>query len=776
MSQRRPLYARAYSFSNSLPVRLGFFLLAALLANGAILLQAGGMNTFHDAQFLSAYERHAVLTVTQYGQLPLWDPFNCGGLYGLAAPQTRYASPFFLLSLLFGVDRGSALLAVVMPALGMEGMYRYARSWGALSLPAFLFAPLMPLSGFFAFAWHYGWIQFFSFCLVPWILFGLRRALRGDTKGALTCALSVAITVGFGGTYTLPMAAILVLAELLDALAPRLLQLRGGLRSYGERLARRARTTTLGLAVATPLVLGIGAYRLWPMLESVSATLRVMGGEPRLPFEALSDLLTVLATKSAGTTGHFYLAPVALLALLALPWRTSAALWLGAGLSFALAYGHASPHAPFTLLRKLPIYDTLRYPERYLLLFAIPAAILATKGATTLLGAARRFLGRRGQLAMAGLLTAAAVAGIMLESKNTRALVANVELMPTPVAHPAPFRQSRGNRWLMSHFAAEGMGSLGCGEAYPLPMSTRLRGDLQSEEYLTALDDGRSPIAGTAKRLSWSPNRVVVAVDSPTPVRLAINQNYHPGWHSSVGQVESWDGLLSVRLPAGRQRVEVSFLPRSALGGLLASLVALVAGGVFVLRAPRSLAARAGLLLAGPLAVLLLRLAWPEPPWRSLEPLTESGEPVILDEVPAHATPLKTSFFIPLTLEAALVPQAPLPLGATELPLELFFRRTGPLSSSLGFFLHLRGPNGELKSADHPELSGRVYIARMPEGKVVRDALRVALPENARGEWEVRVGLWMAYGDGQRAFVRDKGLAAVENNEVTVGRFRFASP
>jgi hypothetical protein len=314
------------------------------------------MNMFHDAQYLSAYERHARLTLLQFGQLPLWDPYNCGGLYGLAAPQTRYASPFFLLSLLFGVDRGAALLAVVMPAIGMEGMYRYARSWGALRLPAFLFAPLMPLSGFFAFAFHYGWIQFYSFCIVPWILFGLRRAMRGDRKGALTCAIAVAVTVGFGGTYTLPMAAVLVLGELLDALAPRLLTLRSGTARYFAQLGPRARTTLFGLAVATPLVLGIGAYRLWPMVESMSATLRVMGGEPRMTYEALSNLLTVRATQSAGTTGHFYLAPVALLALLALPWRTSALLWLGAGLSFALSYGHSSPQAPFALLRKLPIY------------------------------------------------------------------------------------------------------------------------------------------------------------------------------------------------------------------------------------------------------------------------------------------------------------------------------------------------------------------------------------------------------------------------------------
>ena len=270
-------------------LRFAVFLLLAYLGAYEMVQDAVGMNQFHDAQFLSAYERNARLTVLRYGQFPFWDPYSCGGLYGLAAPQTRYATPLFFLSLLFDVDAASSVLAVLLPALGMEGMFRYAKSWGASNAAAFLCAPLFPLSGWYGTAWRWGWVQFLSFCGVPWILFGLRRALRGDVRGAYVCAVSTALTVGFGGTWTLPMGALLAVFELFDACLPSLRR-RGSSTPFASLLRRRLRRALAGLAVAGSLTLGVSAFRLWPMLESAGATLRVMGGEPVISAEQLLRL------------------------------------------------------------------------------------------------------------------------------------------------------------------------------------------------------------------------------------------------------------------------------------------------------------------------------------------------------------------------------------------------------------------------------------------------------------------------------------------------------
>ena len=80
-------------------VRLAFFAILALVLVWPMLAHAAWLNEFRDAQVLSLHERTALDTVRRFGQLPLWDPWYCGGLYGLGAPQGRFASPTFLLSL-----------------------------------------------------------------------------------------------------------------------------------------------------------------------------------------------------------------------------------------------------------------------------------------------------------------------------------------------------------------------------------------------------------------------------------------------------------------------------------------------------------------------------------------------------------------------------------------------------------------------------------------------------------------------------------------------------
>jgi hypothetical protein len=762
------------SLATSLPLRLGVFLGLSLIAGFAALGQVSGMNSFHDAQFLAAYEQHARIAVMRHHELPLWDPYNCGGLYGLAAPQTRYASPFFLLTLLFGVERGAALAFVLLPALGMEGLFRYAQRWGARAVPALLVAPAFGLCGWFAHAFQFGWVQFLSFALVPFVLLGVRGALRGSRTAAFGGALAVAITIGFGGTYTLPMAMIPCAFELFDAALPPLaIVRRQGLRAYAQAIGLRMRRLVPGLATLSVLCLGIGAYRLWPMLESVEATLRVMGGEPKHALHQLQKLLFVAADEKSETLGHFYFAPaLAALALLS-PWRGKRALWASALLLLALSTGHQHPLAPFSLLRHLPIYETLRYPERYLSLFVIAGSVLASLGATRMLAYARRARpSRLAWLALPILLIACAF-GVSGAMRNVGYLLGRVHLVPAPEVRDAPFRQSRGNRWMMKHFAAEGLGSLGCGEAYPLPMSTRLRGDLKAEEYLVGRDD--APADGSAERIAWSPNALTVQVESRQPVRLAVNQNYHPGWRSSVGKVTSWDGLLSVELPAGAHRVTLRFVPRSGIGGLIASLCALIGGAIYVWRRPRARWARLLAVGIGPLLVALLLVLWPEAPWRQPAPLTDAGEPVLLTELPSEARPVRVQFDVPFALVGVQLPREPLPVDARELPLSLFFERTGKMSASIGLFLHLFGPEDRQERGDHTSVSGRVYFSRLPIGQIGRDTLVVPLPENARGEWEVRLGLWNIHGDGGRRKIA-RADVPVDTEAAIVGRVRVGPP
>ena len=79
----------------------------------------------------------------------------------------------------------------------------------------------LALSGVFATAPSLGWVNFFSFQLLPWSALGVRRALRGDPWGVVIAAASLGWCVGFGGTYAAPMTARWCAFEVLDTLARR---------------------------------------------------------------------------------------------------------------------------------------------------------------------------------------------------------------------------------------------------------------------------------------------------------------------------------------------------------------------------------------------------------------------------------------------------------------------------------------------------------------------------------------------------------------------------
>src|ERR1700729_2261265 len=138
------------------PLRLGAFAVLGLAATWPLLSTAASLNAFRDAHVLAHYESAAAEALRRFHQMPLWDPYYCGGMYLLGTPQARFVSPTFLFTLVFGESHGAALTAFAMLIVGLEGTFRYARSRRASSGGAVLAAPVFALSGVFALAPQFG--------------------------------------------------------------------------------------------------------------------------------------------------------------------------------------------------------------------------------------------------------------------------------------------------------------------------------------------------------------------------------------------------------------------------------------------------------------------------------------------------------------------------------------------------------------------------------------------------------------------------------------------
>ncbi len=736
----------------SLPWRLAVMSCVAFAAHWYAFQYAGFTNDFRDAQFHQVYEHVAASSISKYGQLPLWDPYSCGGMYALGNPQIRFASPTLLLSVLFGGIRAQALTACLMTTIGMEGTYRWFRQCGCSASSSVLAALVPSLVGHYGVAYFFGWINFYGFHLVPWILWGAGCALRGKISGVMVAAIATAWMIGFGGTYAPLMTIVFAAPVMLGQLY------------FRPALRQELRETSKLLALLGVFALGLSAVRTLPVLDVMRASGRVMAGLPGSPLPILGGMLLMHAPPSGGaisSAGLFFVGPIAIVSLGALGIfslkrnpRFAIATLVTILLMVWLAAGYNVRPSLFSWLRALPIYSTLRYPERYLFFATSALALLGAQGLTEVQSwrHSEKPLMRRAGWALSISLTVSLIAGVAHQVVSLQVTTRELARTVLPEFNrDSEFRQARGNRWMGAHYLPINRGSISCGEAYPVPMSTDLRGDLPNEEYL------ENPDLGTVRRSAWTPNRINLDVTVSDAASLKVNQNWHPGWRSNVGEVVNRNGLIGVRLPAGHHQVTLRFVPWSAIAGFAISLLTvLLMIGIGRGRVHRLFA------LVIPIAMALSAVrasAW----MPKSEPVNPDGTPIVGEHHPKIA--LNATFELPVELVGADLPKSRDVDNVTTF--DLYWKVTGQVARSTAIFVHVVPKRGNLVTLDREVIGGTFFLSDAPRGVVLRDVFGSGALEP--GRYEVYAGLWDP-SSGKRFAVTSKGAS---DNRVRIGEFEL---
>jgi uncharacterized membrane protein YfhO len=83
--------------------------------------------------------------------------------------------------------------------------------------------------------------------------------------------------------------------------------------------------------------------------------------------------------------------------------------------------------------------------------------------------------------------------------------------------------------------------------------------------------------AGHVSEIRWTPNRMTYEVSASEPTSLVINQTLYPGWHLARGNglVYPESGLIAVRVPPGRQQIELVYTPHHIVAASVVALFAL---------------------------------------------------------------------------------------------------------------------------------------------------------------------------------------------------------
>lgn len=726
--------------------RLALFVVLAVAAKAIWLWRAGAMVDYRDAQYFTVFEDAARISISDYHQMPLWNPYYCGGVYALGTPSARFTSPTVLLSMLFGVLRASPLIAIILCALGLEGMYRYARAHGAGALGALLAAPIFALCGFFPRSGSFEWINFLGFELLPWAALGLRRAFAGEMRGAVLAGGAVGFMTCFGGTYAAPYTLLVGTWELAEALV--------ALRKNPRALLRGL---ALG-AIAALLAGAVAAVRLWPIAETLASSPRLLGTTDANTPLAIAEMLF---GKRIPFRGDF------LVGALVLPFAVMAAIerksvWLVAQAAFFLwlASGFAAKPSGYAMLRTLPVYNMLRSPERFLVPFALVYAVLVARGFGRLEAVVRK---KKWPWAIAAVALVLAIVddGVLVD--NDWAWQRGRSLMQAPVSanrDKNAFANARGDRWLAAYYPSLQRGTLSCFDDYQIPQSPELRGDLSHEEYLS------DQTAGTVTRTSWSPNAIALHVDVNKDARVIVNQNWHPGWHSNVGEVVNDKGLLAVKLPPGVNDVVVRFMPRSAVGGIATSLLA-IAACIALWRARKAkLGAQLAIAIAPFVGVASAFAFVHEPPHPSLELVLPDGTPIAAESPPPGAQKIGAKLEEGISLEAARTLLRATPDGPV-LDFELDWRLDRAAPPGLGIFVHFEPDKGDTVNVDHVGLATIAPFEAFPPNKTLRDALPDIAIESGK-TYKIYVGVWRARRNGDRLKVVDPGSATIDADRVLV--------
>ncbi len=522
-----------------------------------------------DWRYFQTITEVARRSVVWWHQIPLWNPYACGGEVLLANPQSEVAAPTFLLSILFGTALGMKLALVVYFFCAFDGMYRLCRHLEIAPIGAILSSVLFGCGGWLALHTLVGHTNFASVALFPYLVLFYRRALDNRYYAIAVGAIAAWI-IALGGTSTPAMAMILLVTIALTDVA-----------------SSRSSTPLAVLALSGAWAIGLSAYRLLPAMEFAL-------DHPRRQWQTDSTgLLQIIADgyrwKSDEPIAHHlyrfheygwrlaYVTPP--LILWSLTLRRQRRWWIVAAIGAAIAVGTAIPYGPWWLLKHLPVYRDLRVPSRYTIMLAFSMAILSGAALADLAGRIPR-----GKALFAVVVVLAVVDGLAFDWARLR----EIPSPEKPVASASePFYQEQGHWSTMMDGVLAGHGVISCLEEAPLERAQQLEVGATPQAWLA------DPAAGEIGVVRWTPNRLTFDVALSRPTQLLVNQNWNEHWKTTTGRIlklgtkyaaDEDGGQLAIDLSAGNYRVSAYYRPVSFVVGVALTFATVTLLGLLLWR------------------------------------------------------------------------------------------------------------------------------------------------------------------------------------------------
>ncbi len=535
--------------------------------------------------FWHAVPREIIL---QYHQFPLWNPYTNGGNVLLAHTHSPFLSPFFIFVLIFGPIVGLKLEIFVHLFIGMLGMYQLAKYLKIGKYSSYLPPIVYMLSSIFILHVAEGHVEWITMAFIPWIfLFFLKSS--DNFKYIFYCIILISITI-FSGSIDIVSILLILLPIYVLSVA---------IKQNNITMVKKV----IIILVGTFLICSI---KLIPMLEFVKENPRFVKYDESTVMFSLSSILlsreqdmfyqsTKWNIPEQGVKSnaieceygwHEYGAYIGFVPLILaiigslFYFKKHWPLFVTGLVTLWISLGSGAFFNLWSIFHRLPFYNMLHVPSRYIVGFVFCSAIFSGLGLTKLEYASNK------KYYKFFIICVICYIFCDLFLVNYPLLKNTFTIKPPEVERAFEFRQRHRDFCLFPGIIRSSM--------YPALLNNSgvinnyevisvERGDVKTVSDVDY--KGEVYFLNSNNRIEsfdFSPNILKIKVNVKENDRLVINQNYYRGWKGKIGSkklnISPFSGLISTNLSKGEYLVELFYMPNSFIIGAILSGISIIFG------------------------------------------------------------------------------------------------------------------------------------------------------------------------------------------------------
>ena len=529
-------------------------------------------------------------SVMQNHEFPFWNKYVCGGVPLFANPQSRLFSPFFIFTLLFGEFVGLKLEIIIHLLIGLLGMYFLARykkislEGSILASVVYMFSTVFPLQVLS------GTTEWMSMAILPFIILFLLKSFS-DKKNIIIASILLALVFFDGGLYTFPL---IILFLMIYGIFESVFQKRIELIKIVLIIIIFAVLLTSIKLIPTLTALNDGSIGADVKEEYTSFNTLIKGLFQRNQgFFSQAETFSDLHDKALNSNqsirswieyGAYIGIIVFLLLLMSFLNFKEKSLTLTILICLILYFGHHSIINLWFLLKKLPFYEILHTPSRFLFLIIFGIGLLSARGLDNLFERKNLFKKNLKIFIVLIVILDLFIVSVPLYKESFKATPLNIIKEPEFHQRDKIINQIQQADYLFDdNYLAylENSGLVGTCNSIFLSHSTKKTNEFgvpttvifyESSEYK---GNAYFKTENKTVNVEMTNNKFRISFEPGTNDELILNQNYFSGWKSDRPVFEI-DGKPAVKVNPEDNYIEFYYVQKNFLLGLIITILSLL--------------------------------------------------------------------------------------------------------------------------------------------------------------------------------------------------------